>query len=401
MINSILINNFQSHKKSSIAFCDGVNVIQGVSDSGKSAIIRAILFVIINRPIGTDQIVSHFAIDKKNKIIDELSVKISTDKGTVIRRRTSNDNEYILKLPGHNDNYFKAVNKCVPDEINNFFNIIDLNVQMQHDPPFLLSQSSGDVMAYINKIVRLDVIDTVLGNTESARRETNKKIKETDCEKKELEKKLEDYDWIGQAQKLAVALDNQIKRCQNYFNDLLDKDLEIKQYENAKKELKSFPDIKKANILIEKIENIKIDYDLRDELEINIEKYKKVNRDRKIFEMVQSGKETITDIEKLENNILKVRDEHSSLKNEIEEYTDNKKLAATNFDKKKASEIISEIENIEVQNEYNNLSTLNSEITAYNRLKDDIKKLNEAVIDYKEQLPKSCPLCGNTLEKST
>lgn len=41
MISKITIRNFQTHKKSELEFTDGVNLIVGSSDNGKSSVIRA------------------------------------------------------------------------------------------------------------------------------------------------------------------------------------------------------------------------------------------------------------------------------------------------------------------------------------------------------------------------
>ena len=48
MIKSLHIQNFQSHKKTTLKFHKGINVVIGQSDSGKSAIIRALNWTINN-----------------------------------------------------------------------------------------------------------------------------------------------------------------------------------------------------------------------------------------------------------------------------------------------------------------------------------------------------------------
>ena len=52
MIKNLLLKNFQSHIDSKIEFDSGFNVICGSSDSGKSALLRALMWVIANRPSG-------------------------------------------------------------------------------------------------------------------------------------------------------------------------------------------------------------------------------------------------------------------------------------------------------------------------------------------------------------
>ncbi|WP_035425703.1 AAA family ATPase, partial [Halalkalibacterium ligniniphilum] len=53
-INTVRLENFQSHLDTSIDFSTGLNVIVGQSDSGKTSILRAIRWVLYNQPRGTD-----------------------------------------------------------------------------------------------------------------------------------------------------------------------------------------------------------------------------------------------------------------------------------------------------------------------------------------------------------
>ena len=75
MITKIEIKNFQSHKDTMIDFDKGINSICGESDNGKTAIIRAIRWVIENRPLGTDKLNSFWNKDFK----EEMSVKLYTE----------------------------------------------------------------------------------------------------------------------------------------------------------------------------------------------------------------------------------------------------------------------------------------------------------------------------------
>jgi exonuclease SbcC len=398
LFKELSIRNFQSHKDTKIEFENGVNVLVGSSDQGKSAILRAIIWAWSNRPLGTDDIVSHWARDDKNKIKDAMAVLICTDTGVVTRRRTADENEYYLTV-GSKDNIktkkFEAVNKEVPEDVIKFFRLTDVNIQQQHDAPFLLSASSSDVAKYFNKIVRLDVIDTVLSNAESERRDTNKKIKETENEKKQLEKQLEDYEWIEQAQ----ALVDKLAKTNEKINILDDGwqviDAEIQDYFIQKNFLKDFPDVKKAMAVIERIEKIVIDYDGLKELENDIEKYKKMNRDRKIFEMIKSGNDLLCDIDIIIKDNAALNVDVKLLQKSIDEYTENKKLSEMGFDKKKALQIIFDIEKIKP--DYETLRLLNSQIQEYYENQFTVDNADTIIEDLKKQLPKDCPICGKPL----
>ena len=398
MIESISIKNFQSHKETKVDFVDGVNVLTGASDQGKSAVLRALLWVINNRPLGTDDIVSHWIRDTKNKIDGEMSVTVCTDSGAVKRKRTAEANEYILLTgdTGEKQKTFAAVNKDVPEDIVKFFRLSDVSIQSQHDAPFLLSASPSDVAKYLNRIVRLDVIDLVLSNAESARRETNKKIKETESEIKSLEKQIENYAWIETAQVLAEKLTNTEARINEYTKDSGTVSQDISQYTENREFLKDFPDVKKANALIEKIENIVIDYDAVSALEKDIEKYREVNRDRKLFNMVTPGKDLLAGIEKCESvkETLKADIEH--LQGEIKEYAESKRLSDLGFDKTRAAELIAEIESI--RPDYTLLRELHYQVDEYAKVYNGIMEAQKELEVLKAQLPDVCPECGQSLQ---
>ena len=51
-IDKIILENFQSHKYSELEFVEGLNAIIGSTDSGKTAIFRAIKWALYNEPQG-------------------------------------------------------------------------------------------------------------------------------------------------------------------------------------------------------------------------------------------------------------------------------------------------------------------------------------------------------------
>ena len=77
MIKSVSIKNFKSHKDSTILLTSGVNSIFGDSDSGKSAIIKALYWCINNQPSGDSFI--------NNPKIPTI-VAIELNNGTIIER---------------------------------------------------------------------------------------------------------------------------------------------------------------------------------------------------------------------------------------------------------------------------------------------------------------------------
>lgn len=147
-LESIHIENFQAHKDVQVTFGDRITCITGASDRGKSAILRALIWVMTNRPTG-DSFIRHGS--------DEARVTVCVDGHTVQRIKGKKRNIYIL-----DDVEFKAIKSDVPDEIASLFNVGETNIQQQFDPLFWFSSTAGEVGRNLNKIVNLDIIDYTL-----------------------------------------------------------------------------------------------------------------------------------------------------------------------------------------------------------------------------------------------
>lgn len=157
MIKTIEISNFKSHKDSKLELSPGVNVIVGPTDSGKSAIIQALKWLIFNRPVG-DSFRSNWG--------GNTQVGITIDDMSVYRRKDGKDNEYgIAMTEGDPDSQeFKAIKTDVPEEIQAALNLNEINLQTQLESHFLLSRSPGDIASYFNKIAHLNKIDRGMSN---------------------------------------------------------------------------------------------------------------------------------------------------------------------------------------------------------------------------------------------
>ncbi len=149
MIKRLHIQNVQSHEDSVLDFVPGVNVITGVTDSGKSAIMKSLRLVIENKPTGED-FISHWA--------DEMKITLEVDEGEVIREK-GKKNRYRLIVPGRDEMVFEGFGTEVPSEIAKLLNIQSINFQSQIDNHFLLSSTAGEVAKHFNRVAQLDMID--------------------------------------------------------------------------------------------------------------------------------------------------------------------------------------------------------------------------------------------------
>jgi len=196
MINSLHTKNFQSHKDTKLEFAKGVNIITGTSDSGKTAILKALRWLIYNKPNG-DSFVSHWCTTK-----DRTMVVATGDFGSCTRSIKGSENKYVL-----NNSIFKAFGRDVPEEIQNALNMSEVNIQQQFDSPFLLSDTSGVVAQHFNKIANLDRIDTSLQKIQKGVRQINNEIKYKEGQLKINRLELEQYNNLSQMEKDVQSLE--------------------------------------------------------------------------------------------------------------------------------------------------------------------------------------------------
>ena len=198
MLQKIEIRNFQSHKATNMALGDRVNTIQGNSDCGKSAVMRALNWLIFN-PAG-DYFVSDWAKSPTGKVIKEpCEVTVHVDGHVITRRRDKDFNGYIL-----DGQTFEATRNSVPQQVAAILGLGEVNIQRQLDPPFLLSMSAGDVSRYINSLVNLTRIDTW---TAAANGRYKSLLKDVDRHGKEAEARqaeVDSYSWLPDLDRISA-----------------------------------------------------------------------------------------------------------------------------------------------------------------------------------------------------
>ena len=180
---SLKLQNFQSHKKTKLELSEGVNVIVGATDSGKSAIIRALRWLVWNRPTGEG-----FRSTWGGKTL----VEITSDNTQISRSKDVSTNMYILDT-----SVYEAFGTDVPKEIADTLNINEINLQQQLDSPFLLSSSPGEVAQHFNRIAHLDQIDEGNRNVQKWIREINSAITHNEEQLEGLEVDLKKYEHLN------------------------------------------------------------------------------------------------------------------------------------------------------------------------------------------------------------
>jgi len=157
MIKKLHIKNFQSHKDSVLELTAGLNVITGTSDSGKSAIIRAVELVRTNRPRGTSYI--------RQGSKGGTSVEVTTDLGTACRKRSGTTNQYLV-----DGEELNAVGADVPAKVLDVLLLDDINIHNQLDSHFMLLESPGKVAKVLQQACRMENAEEAIASVVSSAR---------------------------------------------------------------------------------------------------------------------------------------------------------------------------------------------------------------------------------------
>lgn len=263
MIQKIDIKNFRSHKNTELEFVKGVNCIIGNPDSGKTNIIRAINWVLFNRPLGF-RMHSDFVDDPTN-----VTIELFDGKGVSFTKSKSRS------VYDCNGEELKAIGSDVPDEVKRILQMSELNIQRQLDKPFLICDSSGEVAKIFNRITRLEKPDKAVSLLTTDINSDNKKLKILVDQKNDLENRLEDLSDV-------VKMENEMKKLVleqqsliSMIDEISDLEDDIRTLESYEEFLESFVDVsglEKGILSLEKVEGEmeKLEFVIK-EMEIGIE----------------------------------------------------------------------------------------------------------------------------------
>ena len=175
-IESISLQNFQGHRKSTLKLCSGVNVIVGSSDAGKTSIFRAFRWVNENRPLGN-------SIVREGQ--DTTTVEMIVDETKIKKERKKNKTKYVV-----NNTVFEAVKSDVPDDVINAINMDEINISYQLTPHYMILDSKGKIAETLNRLTNLDRVSDVVMSLNRNVRENNQGIKNNEENLAEVEKTL-------------------------------------------------------------------------------------------------------------------------------------------------------------------------------------------------------------------
>ena len=349
MIKKVEIENFQSHKKTILEFVPGTNVIIGESDAGKSAIFRAINWVITNRPLG-DTFRSDWGGDTR--------VAIYTSEGDVIERiKTASRNVYVI-----NGKPITAFGSEVPEQVSEILRMDEANIQSQMDVPFLLAVSPGEAARLLNKAASIDDIDYTISNLRSEYQKISNNIKFNEGKLKDYEEKIKEYDNIP-------ILEEKLEQLEE-----VEKELERRQ-QKLEKLTELVAGVKRIQIELEKTKNIQ---QIAQKFEQILSRYKEYEEQKKwldkleqVAHKVQIRKEYLKSTQYVDDCftlLQKTYDEYQKYQTKQQTFAKLKRLIGS-------------------------VIVLNQSIQ---RIEQEISLLEK---EFKRLCPEECPLCGARIGK--
>lgn len=212
-ISRILIENFQSHSKTEIrpAGPGSLTVITGPTDSGKTAVVRALRWVMYNEPQGSDFIRAG---------CDFARVTLELADGTLVaRERGKSYNRYALVTEGQR-RVLEGFGASVPAEVQELLGVrpvtfgdieVRPNLAGQLEGPFLgTSVSAGARARVLGKLAGTEEVDLALkavGTDLYRRGQDDKRLAK---ELEGLETQIKAYDYLpalkAQTEALAAIL---------------------------------------------------------------------------------------------------------------------------------------------------------------------------------------------------
>lgn len=362
MISEIKIENFQSHKKTELKLCSGVNTIVGSTDSGKSAVLRALYWLIENRPQGI-AFASNWIKNEKGEIEDCVAVNVMNDSHSITRARDKSCNCYNLvnadNVGSPELKNFEKVSGNIPDEIQKILNITEVNIQKQMDSPFLLSNSSGEIARFFNSIVKLELIDYMLSSIESKKRQNKKETVQIENEISLAEKEIEKYNWISDAELYIEKFE--------------------KQEENKIKLLGELSSIKKM------LQEFLYNQEVLQKLNFLDEVYFLIDDIEKVNQVIKDKKKSKYSIEEL----------IASYEYKIKEIGEINEI----LDKKDIDKLIEEYSSINARfiESSNEVASLVKLVKDFEFNTKFIIHLDENIAGFLNELPELCPVCGNKM----
>ncbi len=223
-IKSIELVNIQKHKHITLSL-SGINVLVGETESGKTSILRGILWNILNNTSGEKLL--------NNDGAKACSVTITCGDDVVSRNWSKTENTYTL-----NGKKFSAIRTSVPDEVSKLYAVDSVNIQRRRDVPFMVYYKDTECAKQFGDMLDVSEIDRTIGASNAHVRELKTECDALSAAVSSGEKELEELSFVDEAaesfsaiKELVLAADSE-ERKQERLGVLSDKLTQAAEYTN-------------------------------------------------------------------------------------------------------------------------------------------------------------------------
>lgn len=415
-IEKVEIHNFQAHEKKTVTFEDGLNILVGSSNSGKTAIIRAIQWVLYDSPSGNAFITTG---KKKTKVILTLSNGYIVERN---RTKTSSGS-YKLTDPEGETLEFKGFSNNIPIEIINAHQVpeikvgdskIRINIQSQLEGAFMLSSTQSERINLLGSLVGAEKADAANKEISLERRRNSsskKQLEELLFEEKEkldkfkdLEKAEQTVQLIEKSMILLNSLEEKVKKLRlinEEFNRKKEKlkEVSLELFNLSNVDIDIFNKYKESIERIEKLIIVQKNYNIEiSKKKVFSEELKSVPDTSETSSLLLSLENSINSFNELSN----IKSEYDLLKKQKFDF--NFDLESLSDDTSKLNTLVSKLENIlGVKNKIDALYEKYDK--AKNAIDENNSKINE-LDNSKNELIESlkkelegqiCPTCGQEI----
>jgi exonuclease SbcC len=194
-IEEVQLINFQDHADTTIKFTNGINLIVGSSDAGKSAVLRALNYVFHNSMKGDSFIRVGTA---------ECSVRVKFSDGIEVTRIKGGDtNSYVLKDVEGNHHTYSKVGQTVPDPVRKALGSPPLDDKKkpisyadQMSSLFLVDLSPTDLPRTLSELTGIQNLQTAAELLQKNSRSFDRSIKEKIEKIDKLKVDLDNYSYV-------------------------------------------------------------------------------------------------------------------------------------------------------------------------------------------------------------
>ncbi|PSL51259.1 exonuclease SbcC [Salsuginibacillus halophilus] len=316
-IKKLRLENFQSHEDTTVEMTNGLNVIAGESDSGKTAVIRALRWLLFNQPRGTDFIRSGANVCR---------VTADFADGTkIIRERTTSKNSYHITNPDGSTEPYESFGARVPAAVIEAHGMqplavdndetLHLQIAQQLEPPFLIENTAGSKAKVIGRISGAHYIDMALRGLNSDTASLKQSIKKEKENEDRLENALAPYENLDEHKRT-------LEKARQRFEALQQKEdvlRQLKQHQLKLKELKGIRtsvqkelhDLQFIEEAAPKLENLQLQKQTLLALKQRQSRYQHVQTEQKTWQKTKEKAETALSLEEkaaaIERNVTQRR----------------------------------------------------------------------------------------------